>query len=300
VVVQRTQSPGAHAPAYLEAEDGTVVPLELHDTLAEPYSCISQVEFLTPNTALEAFTTYAIKFDVSGVPQAQMSDDYYKTSYFKTGGADAQEDAPSEISIEVFHVANDAECAADEENDCEDVIEVTAGSSSLSGSPTWLRLSTSKDSVVGPLGTGALSSDEEGLVPHEEFAHVSLVVSGAECVRYERINARGEVISKGEICEPSKCVSTRARRAELGCGEGYPQLGPEVWNDVSEDSCNAPPRATLNKKTHEWEIEAASCSIRGAGANSATAWSWLGLTPLLLLRGLRRRRTHNRRTRRSL
>ncbi len=292
IVVQRTSYPGSPAPAYLEGGGGTTIPLELRNTLEEPYACVARVEFLRPADALAPFTTYTVRFDVSQVPAEAFPDESYAPSSFTTGGEGAEDQAPSEISIDLFRITNQARCKASEK--CQDLAEASAGSDILSGSPTWVRLSNGGESVVGPLGTGALSSDPDGLVPHEEFVHVQLPLAAQDdCVLYERINARGEVIAEREICEYSKCVSAAATFGELGCGEGYPQLGPELWESVSDDSCSAPGRATQDPATREWMVEPSECSVLAPGAASQVPWAWWALVPLMVRRQLRSRRARS-------
>jgi hypothetical protein len=267
IVVLRTLYPGSEAPAYLEAADGTSVPLKLRNSLAEPFGCVAQMEFWAPDSELAPHTAYAIKFRPPQPPVDDLESSYAST-LFVTGGADAVELEPSPISVSTFQIRNSKSC--EDKAQCPDFVEVRAGSRELSGSPTWFILSSAAGRQIGPLGPGALGpADPEDLAPHEEFRSVIIPLVRGECATYQRMDVHGEILEDGKLCDYEKCVKGNPEAPD--CGGGPDKVNVPLdgqWDEVGANGCLNPPRARLNASTFTWQIGEGALDQDGAGSES--------------------------------
>jgi hypothetical protein len=266
-VVLRTLYPGSEAPAYLEAADGTSVPLKLRNSLADPFGCVAQMEFWAPESELAPHTAYTIKFHPPE-PPVDDPESSYASTLFVTGDADDVELEASPISVSTFQIRNSKSC--EDGAACPDFVEVRAGSQKLSGAPTWFIVSSAAGRQVGPLGAGALgSADRDELAPHEEFRSVVVPLARDECATYQRMDVHGDILEEGELCDYEKCVKGNPETLDCGGGPGTINIPlEEQWEKVGANSCRNPPNARLNASLSTWQIEAVPLDQGSAGSES--------------------------------
>ena len=120
---------------------------------------------------------------------------------------------------------------------CGDYVELELGKTALeTQQPFWLRLTASRHGTETStvLGSGSAS---RAILPAD---------AEQPCIDYERFDARGQRVESRQLCQRDKCAVGHpdcifSGRPGDGC-VGPAALGPDAWELVGADSCDATPR----------------------------------------------------------
>lgn len=232
VVVSQYQWPDLNA--HLEAEGGTVIPLEITRTLEPIGICSGGQTFLRPTQTLAPNTKYTLRADESNLPSQR--EPVYEPSSFTTSADDSEEPPFEPLEFDVFYVDNDAHCDGSQTpgQGCLDMADIRVESPSLPRVPHWIRISSSKGESGTVIG--------ENIGDRRTYLAVA---SHDDCLTYTRYDGHGEPVEEGKVCEHRKCAVSRDISGLLSVCGGL-TWRYEVWEDVAEDSCKKPPRLVAN------------------------------------------------------
>lgn len=215
--------------------------------------CNTQLAFLESVEPLAANTKYEVSFH-SRDPNAPWVSWMNPPRAFTTGAAISAAPPPSglpsppTLELHAYRLSSSTGiCALNAYEACEELAQVDLGGPALSaGEPFWFRLSADLRDRIESLTIGVIPGQEgyaaRAMVP---------IDPAAPCVTYERIDVRGSVVATGELCSFEKCVRygrSTVRTGKHGCS-GYNDLGAEVWDQISHDSCAAPPLIEADRNT---------------------------------------------------
>jgi hypothetical protein len=236
--------------ARLEASDGTVVMLVSKGLLYGAEGDCSTREFLAPVQPLAPSTTYTLKVEVN-TAQEQTGPLIETRSFTTRADTETPEvEAHEPLKVESFYIEQGPPCEAPKNSAGHDALDVYVTVKSSSRFPTWVRLRTAPHA--------------SGLIDYSGGAARLVAFSRDECVTYERIDVRGEVVEQGSLCEPKKC--TRSNSLHLGgtCSFYGLDLDPwsreQVWDAVADDSCSAPPSVVRDENDGTLKVRSLQCT----------------------------------------